>query len=73
MADRGSTSRAMGWNPWVGTVCVPGGWLYVSNPGAGVIEFVPAGARLVGNLREAVAKTASIVGHRWLFARSRAP
>lgn len=52
---------------WTGLACVAAGLAFLLNPGAGVLELVPDTAPLLGNLDEAAATAAVLVGVRLAF------
>jgi hypothetical protein len=52
---------------WFGLLCVASGLAFLLNPGAGVLELVPDTAPLIGNLDEAAATAAVLLGVRLTF------
>ena len=56
---------------WMALAGVVVGAFYVTNPGAGVFELIPDNFPLFGNLDEAAATTALILGLQYLFGRDR--
>jgi hypothetical protein len=71
IAESQTTDVRIRWGPWFGFLAVAAGLLYLVNPGAGVLELLPDGAPLVGNLDEAAATAFLILGLRLVFARPR--
>ena len=57
---------------WMSLAGVVVGAFYVTNPGAGVFELIPDNFPLFGNLDEAAATTALVLGLQYLFGRDRA-
>jgi hypothetical protein len=56
---------------WMSLAGVVIGAFYVTNPGAGFFELIPDNFPLFGNLDEAAATTALILGLQYLFGRDR--
>jgi hypothetical protein len=53
--------------PWIGLACVTAGLAFLLNPGADVLELLPDTAPLIGNLDEAAATLAIVLGIRLAF------
>ena len=62
-----NSASARAGRPWLGLVAVVVGLTYLSNPGAGLCEWIPDGAPLVGNLDEVAFAGLLFLGLRWVF------
>jgi hypothetical protein len=54
---------------WIGLLLVAGGLAFLVNPGAGLLELIPDTAPLFGNLDEAAATLAVVLGIRLAFRK----